>query len=194
MQEEIWKDVIGYEGLYKVSNLGRVKSLSRLKESRNYNGKYSFNTKEIILSPGKDGGGYLRCALTDSNHVRKTHKVHRLVAYAFLNLKNVQVVNHIDFNRANNNVNNLECCTSKENTQYSRDNNRYPKMKQSENHKCILKEANSIKVICLDTNVVYDSISDAAKELGYKKSTLIHYLIGSRKNKTSLRYLTQEKN
>lgn len=194
MQEEVWKDVKGYEGLYQVSSLGRVKSLSRLKESRNTHGKYSFKTREIILRPGTDSGGYLRCALTDYNGVRKTHKVHRVVAYAFLNLKNEQVVNHIDFNRDNNNVNNLECCTSKENTRHSRDNNRYPKMKQSKKHKSILKEVNSKKVICLDTNIIYDSISDAAKELGYKKSTLIHYLIGSRKNKTSLRYLKQEKN
>ena len=100
---EVWKDVIGYEGQYKVSDLGRVKSLK-------------FN-KIKFLKAGKNGHGYMDVALCVKGKP-KTHKVHQLVAVAFLNhtpcLYKI-VVNHIDFDRTNNNVNNLELVSNREN-------------------------------------------------------------------------------
>lgn len=105
-QEEIWKDVVGYEGCYQISNLGRVKSLPRKKVLR-----------ERILKQGLDKDGYFCVALCKSTH--KTTKVHQLVAMAFLDHKPCGmklVVNHKDFIRTNNCVENLEIVTSRENT------------------------------------------------------------------------------
>ena len=104
---EIFKDIPGHEGLYQVSNLGNVKSL-------NYN-----KTKlERILKPGINLGGYKIVILSKCGD-KKTRQVHQLVAIAFLNHKLSGfelVVNHKDFNRLNNNVDNLEIVTTRENT------------------------------------------------------------------------------
>ena len=100
---EIYKDVIGYEGIYQVSNLGNVKSLK-------------FN-KERVLKPSKDSKGYLSINLS-LNGVFKMRNIHQLVAESFLNHKRCGhklVVNHLDFNKTNNNLNNLELVTAREN-------------------------------------------------------------------------------
>lgn len=89
-QKEVWLPVKGYEGIYEVSNLGNVKVLERIKETRNNNGNFSFKAKEKILKHGDDGGGYMRVVLT-KNKIRTTKKVHRLVAESFLNLKENEV-------------------------------------------------------------------------------------------------------
>ena len=102
--EEIWKDVIGYEGKYKVSDLGNVKSLN-----------YHKTKKEKIMKNIKDNDGYFII-----NLLSKNHKLHRLVAIAFIpNPENKPQINHIDGNRQNNHVSNLEWCTSKENITHS---------------------------------------------------------------------------
>lgn len=100
---EVWKDIEGYEGLYQVSNLGRVKSL-----------KKNIIRKQTL---GKDG--YLRVILKH-NGKSKNFSVHRLVAKAFLkNVFNYPEVNHKDENKTNNNVSNLEWCTRKYNQNYN---------------------------------------------------------------------------
>lgn len=110
---EIWKDIKGYEGLYQVSNWGRVKSL-----------KYG---KERILKPQKDRGGYLRIGLYKDRKFKLT-KIHRLVAEAFLeNPDNLPEVNHRDENKKNNRVENLEWCTHLYNQNYGTRNNRIGK-------------------------------------------------------------------
>lgn len=102
--EEIWKDIKGYEGKYQISNLGRVKSLN-------------YNTK--ILKYNSDGHGYLKVILYKNNK-RKSHRVHRLVAEAFIpNLEDKNQVNHINGNKQDNRAFNLEWCTAKENVQHS---------------------------------------------------------------------------
>jgi hypothetical protein len=108
--QEIWKDIKGYEGIYQISNLGRVKSLPRW--VRNRSGKYI--TKEKILAPIKTRKGYLNVHLQS-----KGYSVHRLVAKAFIpNPLNLPQVNHKDENKENNSVNNLEWCTNKYNASY----------------------------------------------------------------------------
>lgn len=116
-QEEIWKDVVGYEGCYQVSNLGRVKSLSR-----ELNVKNAVRiTKERIIANSNNGAGYLVCALSKKMK-RKSILTHRLVAIAFIdNKENLQEVNHKDGNKNNNCAYNLEWCTRQENINHSWD-------------------------------------------------------------------------
>lgn len=100
--EEVWKDVVGYEGLYQVSNLGRVKSLK----------------SNQLLKPKIAKDGYVQIVLYNNN--RKTLYIHRLVASAFLdNPKDKAEVNHIDNNPSNNRLDNLEWVTHKENMEWS---------------------------------------------------------------------------
>lgn len=104
--KEIWKDIIGYEGLYQVSNLGKVKSFPR---------KGTHELKEHILKPGKNHKGYLQVKLT-KNCIGKTIPVHRLVAKIFIpNPNNLPQVDHIDDNKENNCVDNLQWITNSDN-------------------------------------------------------------------------------
>lgn len=108
--KEIWKDVKGYECLYQVSNFGNVKSLIR--------------NKILILSYSHNG--YRLVSLQ-----RKTFRVHRLVAEHFIpNPNNYPCVNHIDSNRKNNDVSNLEFCTHKQNIQWALKTGRFDDMKK----------------------------------------------------------------
>ena len=114
--EEIWKPVIGYEGLYEVSNLGRVRSVDRLVKYSN--GQIHLH-KGRILSPGLvHKSGYLQVGLC--NNGKTKHKmVYRLVAEGFLpNIDNLPQVNHKDENPFNNCVENLEWCTIEYNINY----------------------------------------------------------------------------
>lgn len=112
---EIWKTVKGYEGIYQISNLGNVKSLSRITLHK---GKYPITTKEKILKFSIDTYGYYHFRLF-YNGKGKVKKVHQLVAEAFLNHKpdgyNL-VVNHKNFIKTDNRVENLEIVTQRENT------------------------------------------------------------------------------
>ena len=106
--EERWKDIKDYEGLYQVSDLGRVKSLPR-------NGTIK---KSRILSKCYDKNGYQIVSLS-KNGIHKTFKVHRLVAETFIpNIDNLSQINHKDENKQNNNVNNLEWCDVTYNINY----------------------------------------------------------------------------
>ena len=114
--EEVWKPVVGYEGLYEVSNMGRVKSLGNGKSN---NSSYS---KERILKGRKTHRGYLRVNLYKNNKA-KDYYIHRLVAEAFIpNIDNLPCINHKDENPKNNHVTNLEWVTYKENNNYGTHN------------------------------------------------------------------------
>ena len=107
---EIWRDIEGYEGLYQISNKGRVKSLH--------------NGSERILRPVIDRYGYYYIMLYNDS-VRKYFKIHRLVAQAFIsNPENKPQVNHKDENKKNNCIENLEWATAKENSNYGTRNER----------------------------------------------------------------------
>ena len=106
--EEIWKPVRNYEGLYEVSNLGRVKSLN-----------YNRTGKERIMKGLDNGHGYLFVQLCKDGKVNNC-RINRLVAQAFLpNPNNLPEVNHKDKIRTNNRVDNLEWCTTQHNIEYS---------------------------------------------------------------------------
>lgn len=121
-QEEIWKDIPGYEGLYIVSNFGNVKSLSRIKRGKN--DAICF-TKEHYLKPRKSIRGYSRVALYDNCGNVKQHLVHRLVAITFIdNPNHLSQVNHLNENKSDNRVSNLEWSTASHNINWGTRNNR----------------------------------------------------------------------
>ena len=114
--EEIWRDIKGYEGLYQVSNMGRVKALERID-----NKKRRLKERMLAFSPSN---GYKVVHLY-KNGVQKSFSVHRLVGEAFIpNPKNEPCINHRDENKLNNNVDNLEWCTQKYNNNYGTHNKR----------------------------------------------------------------------
>lgn len=109
--EEIWKDIKGYEGLYQVSNLGRVKTLKL---------KFGKQRADTIMNPSVSVWGYGRVCLI-KNKKGKNYYVHRLVAETFIpNPENLPFVNHIDSDKQNNTVTNLEWVTPKENINKSK--------------------------------------------------------------------------
>jgi len=111
MENEIWRDIPEYEGLYQVSNLGRVKSLKQ--------------NKELILKPrtvDPENKRYLEVVLYKNNKT-KAYRVHQLAAIAFLNHVpngHKTIVNHLDENKLNNNLENLEITTNRKNISYSK--------------------------------------------------------------------------
>lgn len=109
---EIWKDVVGYEGLYKVSNYGDVMSLS-------FRNRMCTKERCLILKHAIDKDGYYRVQLC-KNGIAKGYIVHRLVATAFIdNIYALPVINHKDENKKNNYYKNLEWCTVRYNTNYN---------------------------------------------------------------------------
>ena len=114
--EEIWRDVEGFEGYYQVSNLGRVKSLERT--------IYKV-IPEKILSVPLDAYGYPVVCLRAEDRKQRNFTVHRLVAKTFIsNPNNYKCVNHLNENKADNHINNLEWCTYKENNNHGTRNTR----------------------------------------------------------------------
>lgn len=164
MREE-WKNIEGYKGVYQVSNLGRV---------RGRNGK--------VLSVSVLKNLYLSVSLWKNNR-GKTYTVHRLVANAFLpNSGNKKCVDHIDGNRQNNNVNNLRWATTKENANNPVSVKRYKAaaLKRivssltKEKHKKFMKGRvhNHRQVLCVETKVLYNSMSDAARAVGVTEAAI----------------------
>lgn len=108
---EIWKSIAAYEGLYEVSNFGRVRGLNRVCRGKKW------RKKLMILD--NHYAGYKVIKFSKDGEKRKKFFVHRLVAEAFIpNLENKTVVNHIDADKSNNHISNLEWMTYKENTNY----------------------------------------------------------------------------
>lgn len=178
---EVWRDVVGYEGLYKVSNLGRVMQLEKTTVV-GYGAKVKHKNK--IKNTYKKENGYICTHITKDKRTRDVY-VHRLVAQAFIpNEENKPLVNHKDFDRANNKIDNLEWVTHSENNMWSRENmsNAHKGKKLSEEHKIAISNAikgkkRKAKINCnRKTNTGEHHISKVVQN-GY-----VSYHVGFRKN------------
>lgn len=118
--KEVFKDIPGYEGLYQVSENGKVLALER--EVKNKHNKTHIR-KGHLKAIRESKKGYLRTSLTDSNGILKTVSIHRLVALTFLKKEtdSRNQINHIDGNKENNHFSNLEWCTAQENLKHALD-------------------------------------------------------------------------
>lgn len=151
--EEIWKDITGYEGSFEVSNLGNFRSKDRFVpcrwgHMRKYPGK-SLKTETIVE-------GYQRIVLM-KNAIKRRYMCHRLVAQEFIpNPENKPYINHINGDKSDNRVINLEWCTQSENELHS--------------HRVLgntMKgKTYSRKVLCSSTNEVFSSMSEVIRHIG----------------------------
>ena len=161
---EIWKDISGFEGMYKISNLGNIKSFKRK------------ITK--ILKHATDTAGYKYVCLSGKNY-----SIHRLVACYFIpNPENKPEVNHKDGDKANYSIDNLDWNTVSENQIHAYKTGLQKRKPHGENPK-------AKKVINTMTNEIYDSASLAYVFTIYKYVTFISMLNGNRINKTIFEYV-----
>lgn len=146
--EEVWKDIPGFEGLYQISNLGRVRSLDR------YDRLGRFHAGQI-RSAKDNGCGYLTLPLK-RNGVQTMVLVHRMVAMAFVpNPNGYNNVNHKDGNKQNNRADNLEWCTQSQNIKHAVDTGLHKNFGQK-------------KVQCVETGQIFNSTREAEKWAGIK--------------------------
>ena len=156
---EIWKDIPNYEGLYQVSNIGRIKSIR-------------FNKEKIMKLKNKNG--YLSVSLSDKYGKQKYFQVHRLVALVFVEgYQEGLQVNHINEIRDDNRAENLEWCTAKYNSNYGNHNKKVSQSKQK-------------KIYCVELDKVFESITQASEELGCSISAISNCLRG--RNEKSMGY------
>lgn len=157
MQEEIWKDVTGYEGLYQVSSYSRIRSLDRIVRHSDTKTK---KIKGVILKNIIHGSGYVIVSLL-KNSIRNQKKLHRLIAIEFIeNKQNKPQINHIDGVKTNNSISNLEWCTAKENVIHKFDCLKYVSPSRSINYDTLIKIKNEL----LDYK--YGDVSRIAKKYG----------------------------
>jgi len=155
---EIWKDIKGYEGIYKISNYGNVKSLN-----------FNRTNKEKLLKNRIVNEGYVQVVLY-KNSKRKAYYVHCLVANHFIeNPNNLPEVNHKDGNKQNNNVDNLEWVTSKENSIHEIKNNLKVIQHRINNpmSKKIIQKNTKHEII-----KIWDSMNDIKRDLGLNISNI----------------------
>ena len=147
---EVWKDVAGYEGVYKVSDKGNVRSVDRVdSRGRKRDG--------ITLKPRYDKDGYFRVALY-KNGKEKSKTIHRLVLEAFVpNLNNYPDVNHRDEDKTNNELSNLEWCTREQNVNHG-----------TRNKKISQKLSKRVRAVNIETGEVltFNSTHEAGRK-GY---------------------------
>lgn len=158
LENEIWKDIKGYEGKYQISSIGRIKSLGRWVKHKGWRFE-----EERMLNQYMSQTGYFYVALSKDS-IQKKYKVHRLVAEAFLeNPDNLPVINHKNEVKTDNRVENLEFCSVKYNTNYG-----------SGRAKMILKIKKPVVQLDLNDNVLkrWDSLKDITDVLGYNKACI----------------------
>lgn len=159
--KEAWKPVVGYETRYHVSNLGRVKSLGGVKRVCG-NGVQAFSPR-ILKQSNAQGYKYVNLC----NGSCKPKKIHRLVADAFIpNPLNKKCINHIDGNKSNNTVSNLEWCNHSENLNHAYKTGLRKPVKQKIEASPARKE-----IMDVETNRIYPSVNELVRLLGMPRTT-----------------------
>lgn len=158
---EIWKEVEGTNGQYMVSNLGRIKSVYT---DRACHGKIIRIAREKLVKPFDNGNGYVAFGVC-INGKKKNIYVHRAVATAFLpRPEDKPYINHKDYNRANNCIENLEWCSCKENIGYSRQNMCKPhtsKSNTSEKYICHKKNGYEVNLRFVKVSKRFKTLDEA---------------------------------
>lgn len=182
---EIWKTIEDYP-LYEISNRGNVKSLDRIVNNKS---KSNYYKKGCLLKIIINGVGYPSVSLCRDGS-SKIFLIHRLVANAFLEKKeNLNIINHIDGNKLNNNVENLEWCDYSHNLIHAYKTTRKSKKGLDNKRTGTFNEYKTSKpIIDLQTGIFYGSVAEAAYSKNINPETLRGYLKGSRTNKTSFVY------
>lgn len=188
--EEIWKDIEKYEGIYQVSNLGRVKRLPTTVVMRNQSASWEQRLDEYVFTPCLDSHGYPQVLLSIGG--KRTARVHRLVAEAFLPKPSDELVinclkvgldyvlvNHKDSNPTNNNVVNLEWCSPSFNCDWTVEsgNHNTETMKGSLNCNAQLNESDVLEIVSLLRNGGVSQESLATK-YGVKQITISNIWTG----------------
>ena len=177
--EEIWKDIDGFEGLYQISNYGRIKSLGR--PGKGYGDKY---TVDRIIKDIRCTNGY-RSAFLNKNGVRHVRLVHRLVAMAFIeNPNNLPQVNHKDEDITNNRADNLEWCTPKYNANYGSRN-----IRCYESNRKHFKPVYQLDIDCGMIIRWWDSIRSAANGLNICEEQIIRVCKGTNKTAGGFKWM-----
>ena len=168
--DERWKDIPGYEGLYQASNYGQIRSVDNIQHVL-WHGKIVEKHKHgRLIKQGKHRGGYKVVWLSKHGTV-KAHTVHRLIANTFIqNPNNLPEVNHIDGNKENNKIDNLEWVNRTENLLHA-----YKKLNRS--------NGNEKRIVCVETGMTYKSIRQAANDYSISSSAIQEVLRG--RNKTA---------
>lgn len=186
---ENWKDIAGFEGKYQVSDLGRVKCLGYYIEVTTRFKTYTRSVSAKIINGRVNNFGYLVVELQKGN----AFQVHRLVAEAFIpNPESKRTVNHIDGNKQNNSLSNLEWNTYSENIVHAYKTGLKTVKKGSDHHhygKCRGESINKKLVLDRHTGIYYDCLKDAADSLGLKYKTLSSWMCNQRLNRTNLIYV-----
>lgn len=169
---EKWLDIKDFEGIYQVSNMGRVRSLDRK--------VYNYIKKGIVLKPSDNGRGYKTVGLSNGKTKMKHVYIHRLVAFAFIDkVEGKEFINHKDFDKTNNSVSNLEWVTRKENTMHFIKSDRYNRMSEK-------RETNNERKFDLrvfkymdKVNSIYDegyNVEETAKKTGVGRDFVVRLL------------------
>ncbi len=165
---EVWRDVVGYEGTYQVSNMGQVRSIDRIVPCRK-KGYTTITKKGRILKLSTNRLGYKEAHLYSYQEQKdKIISVHRLVAFAFIpnpDQEHLREINHIDENKSNNRVDNLEWCDRAYNTRYG--SSRIRAIKNSPNVRKVAQYSKYGKLIAK-----YETIADAARATGLDGSSI----------------------
>lgn len=172
LENEKWRDVVGYEGLYMVSSFGRVASLFSPYKS----GNKTFYKKQKILKANLRKKGYLAVTLSNCNKIAHSYLIHRLVAIAFVdNSNNLPFINHRDENPQNNHANNLEWCTNSYNCNYGGHNKR-----MAETLRKTAYQKRKVVQLTVDMQYTgeYDSLIEAAAATNTNRSCISNCCLG----------------